>query len=128
MGQFQYSANKTTAVVNFQAHKFPYTTSVYYQCHVRLCLKANGGCANTVIYIFKAYWNCKIWFQIIFNFILQPPNCSNRKRFRREDQTLEDESPATIEVYSGLYVNEGADSGNPEQMDQVAREKVCGIF
>lgn len=48
MGQFQYSANKTTAVVNFQAHKFPYTTSVYYQCHVHLCSKANGGCANTV--------------------------------------------------------------------------------
>lgn len=48
MGQFQYSDNKTTAVVHFQAHKFPYTTSVYYQCHVHLCLKANGGCANTV--------------------------------------------------------------------------------
>lgn len=48
MGQFQYSANKTTAVVNFQAHKFPYTTSVYYQCNVHLCLKANGGCSNTV--------------------------------------------------------------------------------
>jgi len=60
-----------------------------------------------------------LWFQ--------PPNCSNRKRFRREDQTIEDESPATIEVYSGLYVNEGVDSGNPEQMDQVAREKVCFI-
>jgi len=44
---------------------------------------------------------------------------------RREDQATEDESPATIEVYSGLYVNEAADSGNPEQMDQVAREKVC---
>lgn len=28
-------------------------------------------------------------------------------------------------MYSGLYVNEGADSGNPEQMDQIAREKVC---
>lgn len=55
MGQFQYSANKTTAVVNFQAHKFPYTTSVYYQCHVHLCLKANGGCANTVNFYFKLY-------------------------------------------------------------------------
>jgi len=53
MGQFQYSANKTTAVVNFQAHKFPYTTSVYYQCHVHLCLKANGGCANTVTFFLK---------------------------------------------------------------------------
>ncbi|XP_050426524.1 cuticlin-4 [Adelges cooleyi] len=100
MGQFQYSENKTTAVVNFQAHKFPYTTSVYYQCHVHLCTKANGGCANT------------------------PPNCSNKKRIRREDQPADDESPATIEVYSGLYVNEAADSASPEQMDQVAREKI----
>jgi len=65
----------------------------------------------------------------VFNlFKFQPPNCSNRKRIRREDQTIEDESPATIEVYSGLYVNEGVDSGNPEQMDQVAREKVCLIL
>lgn len=55
---------------------------------------------------------------------MQPPDCLNRKRFRREDQKFEDESPATIEVYSGLYVNEAADSGSPEQMDQVAREKV----
>jgi len=121
MGQFQYSANKTTAVVNFQAHKFPYTTSVYYQCHVHLCLKANGGCANTVT-ILKEIATRYMFFNL---FIFQPPNCSNRKRFRREDQTIEDESPATIEVYSGLYVNEGVDSGNPEQMDQVAREKVC---
>ncbi|XP_050528450.1 cuticlin-4 isoform X2 [Daktulosphaira vitifoliae] len=100
MGQFQYSENKTTAVVSFQAHKFPYTTSVYYQCHVHLCMKAIGGCTNT------------------------PPNCSNKKRIRRDDQLAEDESPATIEVYSGLYVNEAADSGSPEQMDQVAREKL----
>ncbi|VVC34664.1 Hypothetical protein CINCED_3A021779 [Cinara cedri] len=97
MGQFQYSANKTTALVNFQAHKFPYTTSVYYQCHVNLCLKANGGCANT------------------------PPKCGNTKRVRREDQPSKDGIPATIEVYSGLHVDEGSDSGNPEQMDQVAR-------
>jgi len=60
MGQFQYSANKTTAVVNFQAHKFPYTTSVYYQCHVHLCLKANGGCVNTVHLFFKVYRRCTI--------------------------------------------------------------------
>jgi len=61
MGQFQYSANKTTAVVNFQAHKFPYTTSVYYQCHVHLCLKANGGCANTVTFLKQ---NCDYMFLI----------------------------------------------------------------
>lgn len=129
MGQFQYSANKTTAMVNFQAHKFPYTTSVYYQCHVHLCLKANGGCANTVnVYYIFIY--CLLYIILNYLFTSQPPNCGNKKRFRREDQAVEDESPATIEVYSGLYVNEGADSGNPEQMDQVAREKVCfnGIY
>lgn len=48
MGQFTYNEDKTEARVNFQAHKFPYTASVYYQCNVRLCIKHGGGCSNTV--------------------------------------------------------------------------------
>lgn len=48
MGQFTYSDDKTEAKVNFQAHKFPYTASVYYQCNVRLCSKHEGGCTDTV--------------------------------------------------------------------------------
>lgn len=44
MGLFEYSEDKTRAEVQFQAHKFPYTASVYYQCNVRLCLKAENGC------------------------------------------------------------------------------------
>merc|ERR1711881_115061 len=44
MGEFEYSASKTTALVHFQAHKFPYTSSVYYQCNVKLCIKHAGGC------------------------------------------------------------------------------------
>lgn len=48
MGQFTYSEDKTEAKVNFQAHKFPYTASVYYQCNVRLCVKHGGGCISTV--------------------------------------------------------------------------------
>ncbi|KAI4483012.1 hypothetical protein M0802_013512, partial [Mischocyttarus mexicanus] len=47
MGQFTYNEDKTEAKVNFQAHKFPYTASVYYQCNVRLCVKHGGGCSNT---------------------------------------------------------------------------------
>lgn len=43
MPPFVYDANRTSATVKFQAHKFPYTSSVYYQCNVRLCL-INGGC------------------------------------------------------------------------------------
>lgn len=49
MGQFTYNEDKTEAKVNFQAHKFPYTASVYYQCNVRLCVKHDAGCSNTVI-------------------------------------------------------------------------------
>lgn len=48
MGHFDYSKNKTRATVSFQAHKFPYTSSVYYQCNVRLCLKESGGCEDVV--------------------------------------------------------------------------------
>ena len=48
LGQFEYSANLTKASVSFQAHKFPYTSSVYYQCNVRLCLKQAGGCRDVV--------------------------------------------------------------------------------
>lgn len=42
MPQFVYSQNLTRASVTFQAHKFPYTSSVYYQCNVRLCFRDNG--------------------------------------------------------------------------------------
>ena len=48
MGEFEYSSSKTTALVHFQAHKFPYTSSVYYQCNVRLCIRHAGGCEDTV--------------------------------------------------------------------------------
>lgn len=48
MGEFEYSGSKTTALVHFQAHKFPYTASVYYQCNVRLCIRHAGGCDDVV--------------------------------------------------------------------------------
>ncbi|XP_017777442.1 PREDICTED: uncharacterized protein LOC108563316, partial [Nicrophorus vespilloides] len=92
MGMFQYSVEKTKAVVNFQAHKFPYSPSVYYQCNVKLCLKSDGGCDN-----------------------LTPPNCGGN-RLRRQAVNggggaveSSEGTPATIEVYSGLYVNEAND-------------------
>ena len=52
MSPFEYDANRTSAVVKFQAHKFPYTSSVYYQCNVRLCLR-NGGCEEVSFKITK---------------------------------------------------------------------------
>ena len=48
LGPFEYSGSKTTAAVRFQAHKFPYTASVYYQCNVQLCIKNANGCASVV--------------------------------------------------------------------------------
>lgn len=99
MGLFEYSPNQTTALVHFQAHKFPYTASVYYQCNVRLCLKADNGCDDV------------------------PPSCNGERRRRKRDNEEDGEgSPATIEVYSGLYVNEATELSRPDQLDQV-REK-----
>lgn len=101
MGQFQYSPSKTVASVHFQAHKFPYTASVYYQCNVRLCLKADHGCDDV------------------------PPPCGNNavgRRRRDADSDKDGGTPATIEVYSGLYVNEATDIKG-DVNDDIAREK-----
>lgn len=103
MGIFKYSEDKTTASVKFQAHKFPYTPSVYYQCNVKLCLKANGGCDNL------------------------PLNCKNRLRRQANDAsnptTKGEGIPATIEVYSGLYVNEANDVSKDSEGDSIFSEK-----
>ncbi|KAK7792144.1 hypothetical protein R5R35_000412 [Gryllus longicercus] len=100
MGPFTYSATKTTASVNFHAHKFPYTASVYYQCNVQLCVKAHGGCDDL------------------------PPDCSagNAVARRKRDAEEKDGQPATIEVYSGLYVNEATDISKLD-LDDVSKEK-----
>lgn len=44
VGPFSYDSDRTKATVAFPAHKFPYTTSVYYQCNVRLCSIEEDGC------------------------------------------------------------------------------------
>lgn len=56
--------------------------------------------------------------QIIFQ---QTPKCDGTKRTKRE--TDEEGSPATIEVFSGLYVNENAEVLD-DDFDSVFREKV----
>lgn len=62
MRQFDYSANKTRASVSFQAHKFPYTASVYYQCNVKLCFK-DQNCDTQV-----------------------PPNCNTSQQQQQQQQ------------------------------------------
>lgn len=48
MGQFEYSEDRSRAIVSFPAHKFPYTASVYYQCNVRLCALQDPTCHKVV--------------------------------------------------------------------------------
>lgn len=109
MGELEYSQSKTTALVHFQAHKFPYTSSVYYQCNVKLCIKHAGGCDQV------------------------PPVCENGINLvRRRRQVVEIderdtevtydlvEREETIKVYSGLYVKEASDLEDDfaESLDQ----------
>jgi len=112
MGEFEYSASKTTALVRFQAHKFPYTSSVYYQCNVKLCIKHAGGCDQV------------------------PPICEdgvNIVRKKRQVVELDErdgngyelvEREETIKVYSGLYVNEASDLDDDEFAENLDQPEV----
>lgn len=95
LGPFSYDSDRTKATVAFPAHKFPYTSSVYYQCNVRMCSLEEENCHKT-------------------------PKCDGSKRTKRE--TEEEGSPATIEVFSGLYVNENAEVLD-DDFDSVFKEK-----
>lgn len=57
------------------------------------------------------------------NFFLQTPTCNGPRRTKRETDSDEDGLPATIEVFSGLYVNENAEVIDGD-FDSVLREKV----
>lgn len=49
LGPFSYDSDRTKASVAFPAHKFPYTTSVYYQCNVRLCTLEEDNCHKVCV-------------------------------------------------------------------------------
>lgn len=119
MPRFEYSNNYTRAVVSFPAHKFPHTSSVYYQCNVRLCIN-NGGCdqaecANDVP-------------------IPNPNGAPRKKRFVGHSDTVNEDLPIgpvssalkaakpqstapkdsgdlSFDVYSGLYVRDADVAG-----------------
>ncbi|KAH8394783.1 hypothetical protein KR222_005617, partial [Zaprionus bogoriensis] len=98
MGQFNYTEDRLAANVTFPAHKFPYTTSVYYQCNVRLCALEDPSCQEA-------------------------PVCSGKRPKRQATDGKDDEAlPATIEVFSGLYVNEN-ENANDSDEDAVYKEK-----
>lgn len=57
LGPFSYDSDRTKATVAFPAHKFPYTTSVYYQCNVRLCSLEEDYCHKVSIITFASrFW------------------------------------------------------------------------
>lgn len=133
MGQFEYSEDRAQATVSFPAHKFPYTASVYYQCNVRLCALADPSCQKVdgqnhlklFVFIFKPkhdFRNKNLNPNTIFmNKSFKSPNC-DPKRPKRDVDDNDDGHPATIEVYSGLYVNENAEVIDGD--DSVFAEKV----
>uniref|UniRef100_A0A646QFR2 Cuticlin n=1 Tax=Hemiscolopendra marginata TaxID=943146 RepID=A0A646QFR2_9MYRI len=106
MGELDYSSNKTAATIRFQAHKFPYTSSVYYQCTVNLCLHKNGDCDDV------------------------PPLCTSdgrnlRRRKRQLTANITEEGNLTalneadvkdlsVSVHSGLHVNDPVEE-EPEE-------------
>lgn len=51
------------------------------------------------------------------------PTCNGVKRTKRETDSDDDGLPATIEVFSGLYVNENAEVIG-DDYDSVFKEKV----
>ena len=151
MGEFEYSSSKTTALVHFQAHKFPYTSSVYYQCNVRLCIRHAGGCDDTVRrsnspprLVSRFANRTRSQFSPFLNF--QPPVCDengeNTLKRRRKRQTIEqdetsgniyddDRENLKVKVFSGLYVNEatGDDEFFDDEEDDIADEIVrCPLF
>lgn len=69
----------------------------------------------------------------VFLFFLQPPNCGSnrlRRQASTDDTNVDNEgTPATIEVYSGLYVNEANDLAKVGlDDDSVYSEKVCALY
>ncbi|XP_059062497.1 uncharacterized protein LOC131855269 [Achroia grisella] len=96
MGMFQYSGDKQEASVSFPAHKFPYTASVYYTCEVKLCdLNHPTDCE---------------------------PCAHKNNRVRRQS---DEGSPATVEVFSGLYVNEADSLDNDEVTSEKKEDEIC---
>lgn len=119
MGQFNYTNDRLAANVTFPAHKFPYTTSVYYQCNVKLCDVKDPECQT----VRKLHRSSCIFYRN--SITTQAPLCGGKrpKRQTTNDTRDEDGMPATIEVFSGLYVNENVEVNEGDD-DSVFKEKV----
>ncbi|KAG1657272.1 Cuticlin-1 [Nymphon striatum] len=147
MGEFQYSEDKTEAKVTFQAHKFPYTASVYYQCNVRLCLKDAGGCDDAVssleIFLKRAHMEFIEFIQgkltgldyenylkvYVHHCVMLPGENILGRRKKRQTQVSseDDEKDMRLEVFSGFYVSE-ADEVGPGEGNLSNNDNLSYIF
>ncbi|ODM91292.1 Cuticlin-1, partial [Orchesella cincta] len=115
MPPFRYSDN--LAIVDFPAHKFPYSPTVYYSCGVKLC----QDCLAPVCQGTK---NLRPVPQVT-------PYASSRKSRRDAglaDSSSGDQQPAEIEVYNGVWVNEKDDESDADsslQEKQARGEILC---
>lgn len=119
MPRFEYSNNFTRAVVSFPAHKFPHTSSVYYQCNVRLCIN-NGGCdqaecANDATPSNPNGTPRKKRFvghnEAVVDELNAVPTASALKAARPQSVASKDSGDLSFDVYSGLYVRDADVAG-----------------
>ncbi|KAH7642930.1 zona pellucida-like domain containing protein 10 [Dermatophagoides farinae] len=135
MGPFDYSLNLTRASVSFHAHKFPYTSSVYYQCNVRLCLKDEiDGCTDVPPSCDQNGRNYRhlpghqrrqrrdTYDAVVI------PDMNHQQYHRAMAQRMRNtkmDKDLSMEVYSGLYVDEN-ENNTPELDDEESETSMNG--
>ncbi|XP_027194430.2 uncharacterized protein LOC113789134 [Dermatophagoides pteronyssinus] len=133
MGPFDYSKNLTRATVSFHAHKFPYTSSVYYQCNVRLCLKDElDGCSDvppSCDQNGRNYRNIPGRRQRRDTYdAVVIPDMNHQQYHRAMAQRMRQikmDKDLSTEVYSGLYVDEN-ENNTPELDDEESETSING--
>lgn len=113
MPPFHYESNLAT--VDFPAHKFPYSPTVYYSCGVKLC----QDCLAPVC---QGPKNLRPVPQVT------PYGRKSRRDAGILGDTDADQQPAEIEVYNGVWVNEREDESESDtslQEKQARGEILC---
>ncbi|KAG8198907.1 hypothetical protein JTE90_015119 [Oedothorax gibbosus] len=125
MGSFEYSKDLTTAHVTYPAFKFPFSSSIYYRCNVKLCLKESGGCTD-VPPICDAIGNNVRVRRRKRQSGAEVDSSGNLDELRLKDENLRDRS---VDVYTGLLVNEvdelDEDTDNPSSLSTENEEDFC---
>jgi len=114
MPPFEYTTDRTSASVKFLAHKFPYTSSVYYQCNVRLCL-LNGNCGELPL--------CDSEGNDLRRKRRSIDNDGVKADYRITDPIFA-QNATTVEVFGGFYVTDTTDNRDTRLFDDVTDTEV----